>query len=92
MLCGDTCGCSDPLASAWHKVPSQGCHGACLQVPNEWVWVCFFECFFVLVFVFACAAGVGLQALQVPKGVGLGFDFLVLVLGWWTRGVERSWL
>ncbi|CAJ1387821.1 unnamed protein product [Effrenium voratum] len=31
MVCGSTCGCNNPYASAWHKVPSQGCMPACLQ-------------------------------------------------------------
>eukprot|EP00913_Durusdinium_trenchii_P023691 g22254.t1 len=25
MVCGVTCGCTDPLASPWHKVKAQGC-------------------------------------------------------------------
>ena len=31
MVCGATCGCNDPYASAWHKVPAQGCIPDCLQ-------------------------------------------------------------
>ena len=31
MVCGATCGCNDPYASAWHKVISQGCIPQCLQ-------------------------------------------------------------
>eukprot|EP00435_Cladocopium_sp_Y103_P073536 s29_g44.t1 len=29
LMCGDTCGCTDPFSSPWHKVPSQGCSDAC---------------------------------------------------------------
>lgn len=29
MICGATCGCSNPYASAWHKVTTQGCLGTC---------------------------------------------------------------
>ncbi|CAJ1403798.1 unnamed protein product [Effrenium voratum] len=35
MVCGATCGCNDPYASAWHKVPSQGCIPACLQHATD---------------------------------------------------------
>ena len=35
MVCGATCGCNDPYASAWHKVPSQGCIPACLQSATD---------------------------------------------------------
>ncbi|CAE7655236.1 unnamed protein product [Symbiodinium sp. CCMP2456] len=30
MTCAETCGCTDPESSAWHKVQSQGCSGICL--------------------------------------------------------------
>eukprot|EP00439_Symbiodinium_sp_Y106_P018663 s797_g2.t1 len=30
MTCAETCGCTDPVSSAWHKVQSQGCSGTCL--------------------------------------------------------------
>ncbi|OLQ09123.1 hypothetical protein AK812_SmicGene7248 [Symbiodinium microadriaticum] len=32
LVCGDTCGCTDPTSFAWYKVESQGCTSACLQV------------------------------------------------------------
>ncbi|CAJ1384007.1 unnamed protein product [Effrenium voratum] len=35
MVCGATCGCNDPFASAWHKVPSQGCIPSCLQYATD---------------------------------------------------------
>lgn len=35
MVCGNTCGCSDPYASVWHKVPTQGCLPACLQQGTD---------------------------------------------------------
>ncbi|CAK9112678.1 unnamed protein product [Durusdinium trenchii] len=35
MVCGHTCGCTDPLASAWHKVTAQGCIAACSQIAFD---------------------------------------------------------
>jgi len=35
MICGATCGCSNPYASAWHKVTPQGCIGTCLQAATN---------------------------------------------------------
>lgn len=29
LICGQTCGCTDPYASPWHKVQSQGCSDLC---------------------------------------------------------------
>ncbi|CAK9067330.1 Vacuolar protein sorting-associated protein 11-like [Durusdinium trenchii] len=37
MVCGVTCGCSDPYSSPWHKVPSQGCDEACSQVGIDYL-------------------------------------------------------
>eukprot|EP00438_Fugacium_kawagutii_P019838 Skav227933 [mRNA] locus=scaffold146:430560:431411:+ [translate_table: standard] len=31
LVCGRTCGCADPRALPWFKVPSQGCSMACRQ-------------------------------------------------------------
>ena len=31
LVCGRTCGCADPTALPWFKVPSQGCSMACRQ-------------------------------------------------------------
>ncbi|CAE7805171.1 unnamed protein product [Symbiodinium sp. CCMP2456] len=31
LVCGETCGCVDPLASPWYKVTAQGCSTACLH-------------------------------------------------------------
>eukprot|EP00435_Cladocopium_sp_Y103_P010594 s1386_g2.t1 len=35
FVCGLTCGCADPLASPWHKVPNQGCHDLCTELAAE---------------------------------------------------------
>ncbi|CAJ1327983.1 unnamed protein product [Effrenium voratum] len=35
MICGDTCGCTDPLSSGWHKVPAHGCTDSCLQLARD---------------------------------------------------------
>ena len=35
LVCGETCGCVDPFASPWYKVPAQGCSTACLLEANE---------------------------------------------------------
>lgn len=32
LICGDTCGCTDPLAFNWFRVPAYGCNDACLQI------------------------------------------------------------
>ena len=32
MLCGDTCGCTDPHSNSWFRVPAQGCGPVCLQL------------------------------------------------------------
>eukprot|EP00434_Breviolum_minutum_P004569 symbB.v1.2.004031.t2/scaffold227.1/size261201/17 len=29
LVCGETCGCTDPFASPWHKVQTQGCSDLC---------------------------------------------------------------
>ena len=34
MVCGDTCGCTDPLSSAWFKVEPQGCGRHCLDLAE----------------------------------------------------------
>ncbi|CAE7790008.1 unnamed protein product [Symbiodinium sp. CCMP2456] len=31
LVCGDTCGCTDPFSSAWYKVQAQGCSVSCLE-------------------------------------------------------------
>ncbi|CAE7375495.1 unnamed protein product [Symbiodinium sp. CCMP2592] len=31
LVCGETCGCTDPFSSAWYKVQAQGCSVSCLQ-------------------------------------------------------------
>ncbi|CAE7660819.1 unnamed protein product [Symbiodinium sp. CCMP2456] len=30
VTCGQTCGCTDPVSSAWHKVKPMGCSATCL--------------------------------------------------------------
>ena len=35
LVCGETCGCVDPFASPWYKVPAQGCSTACLLEADE---------------------------------------------------------
>jgi len=32
LVCGDTCGCTNAMSSAWHKVQSKGCGKACLDI------------------------------------------------------------
>ncbi|CAE7298639.1 unnamed protein product [Symbiodinium necroappetens] len=34
MVCGETCGCTDPYSSAWYKVAAQGCAPVCLQIAQ----------------------------------------------------------
>ena len=35
LVCGETCGCLDPLSSAWYKVEAQGCSAACLELAQQ---------------------------------------------------------
>ena len=34
MVCGETCGCTDPYSSAWYKVAAHGCQPTCLQLAQ----------------------------------------------------------
>eukprot|EP00439_Symbiodinium_sp_Y106_P080527 s516_g19.t1 len=34
MVCGETCGCTDPYTSAWYKVAAQGCAPVCLELAQ----------------------------------------------------------
>ena len=35
MMCGETCGCLDPLGIAWFRVEAQGCSSACLEIGRR---------------------------------------------------------
>ncbi|CAE7358401.1 unnamed protein product [Symbiodinium natans] len=57
LVCGETCGCTDPYSNSWFKVPVQGCtpaclgvaestlsaQGACQDVPNDDTWQSFWR-------------------------------------------------
>ena len=35
MVCGPSCGCANPHALPWFKVPSQGCSAACREEARQ---------------------------------------------------------
>ena len=34
LVCGETCGCTDPVSNPWYKVEAQGCSTSCLIEAN----------------------------------------------------------